>query len=502
MEVTNETEADMEDAPVPSSATSETPPEEAEQPANKRVTRLSQRHAREASVDMLSDENGPNVASQGAYRTPQSGTSSSSSVSGAAARDSNTRKSKGDTPPLDEQIATVLRLAQTPQADGMKGYVMSAPWLKEAQERGTVANKSSKQVREEVLPKVDNRELILKIDGRVPDLTNEKGEKFYPLKLGQELGREIEVLPEEAWEKIVQWHGMEDGSPEIVRYCHNTSTGTGSENIQWELYPPVFTVFKLPWRDNGQPGNLGNSFNAKDKTIPPVQVVASRQELFQNFLRRAKDAAAIKPETRVRVWKIMGCIATKPAEGSMPTPAQSRSNSPAPTIPTLDLGDSLLLDLDTFLNLEPDTTREAITIKDETNNPNYNGHSNLDLAGLGQEGVIVLEEQVSGPAGGEFVSDSSNASKRSFKKNALYTSSSSLKIKSNAGSGRSSPAPTGMMTRGRAQRNGRTRGVVGLGNLGNTCYMNSALQCVRSVKELTYYFLGMPAPDDRLLLVY
>lgn len=33
-------------------------------------------------------------------------------------------------------------------------------------------------------------------------------------------------------------------------------------------------------------------------------------------------------------------------------------------------------------------------------------------------------------------------------------------------------------------------GLTGLGNLGNTCYMNSALQCIRSVEELTKYFLS------------
>ena len=52
------------------------------------------------------------------------------------------------------------------------------------------------------------------------------------------------------------------------------------------------------------------------------------------------------------------------------------------------------------------------------------------------------------------------------------------------------------MTRGRAQRNGRTPGTVGLSNLGNTCYMSSALQCVRSVEELTKYFLAEAALEE------
>lgn len=34
------------------------------------------------------------------------------------------------------------------------------------------------------------------------------------------------------------------------------------------------------------------------------------------------------------------------------------------------------------------------------------------------------------------------------------------------------------------------RGVVGLNNLGNTCFMNSALQCLSNAAPLTEYFIG------------
>ncbi|KAG8996062.1 CSN-associated deubiquitinating enzyme Ubp12 [Tulasnella sp. JGI-2019a] len=57
-------------------------------------------------------------------------------------------------------------------------------------------------------------------------------------------------------------------------------------------------------------------------------------------------------------------------------------------------------------------------------------------------------------------------------------------------SGSSSSAVVPFAGRSRPQQPERVRGTTGLNNLGNTCYMNSALQCLAHLPELTEYFLS------------
>ena len=443
------------------------------------------RHKREASVDMLAQE-----------LDPQSATSSTSSTSGGEGTSSaSSMPTSADIPTIDEQINEVQDLVKRESMhEGQKGYIVAAKWLNRVLARGTdgvASDKYAKETREGPIGPVDNTGLNLVTDRDACDFKDEAGEQFIPLAPGLSLGEDFEILPQPAFELIIKWYSLAQGSVIIRRYCHNTSTSETQENLQWELHPPVFTILKLPNRSEGL---TVKALREKDAT--PIKILASRHELYQHFLKRAKTSAGIDISTKVRVWRILDGLGGKNASEMM-TPAQSRSNSPAPgAILSVDPGTKLVVDANDFAGLQLGSQRELVDVNDETANIKYNGHMSLDIAGLRQNEVIVLEEMIGGPGGGEWVSDNAASKIKSQSSVPISVTRSgntmvkdSLKPTANT-SRATSPASNGIMTRGRAAKNGRVRGSVGLSNLGNTCYMNSALQCVRSVEELTHYFLG------------
>ena len=482
----------------------------------KDLTSQNNRHRREISVDMLASgerlplenskhgvdvalANSSHTTSNGATLTPQSAISASSFATSPVYRASSASSPLGslgrNMPSIDDQITQVTKMASASMEDGQKGYIVASKWLSRVRSRGTEAQKTGKQDKAamdgEIGP-VDNSGINLVVDPTMGELKDEHDEPFVPLKPGLQISEDFEILPQNAWELITKWYGLAPGSPVITRYCHNTSTSETINNLQFELYPPILTILKLPCINGG--------FNANtllEKGALPVRLVASQSEPAQKFLKRAKHAANIPMKNRVRLWKINSGLGETPQAGML-TPAQSRSASPVSSgsIPTQPWK-SLNLDMNTFLRLEIGSQRELIDVTDQTMNVKYNGQSTLGLVGLTQEGINVLEERIGGPGGGEWVSDYANTEEKpngvaiSVTKSGTTTAQDKLKPRANVSNGRTSPASSsgGMMTRGRAQKNGRARGTIGLANLGNTCYMNSALQCVRSVEELTHYFL-------------
>ncbi|KAK6381946.1 hypothetical protein LTS17_003831 [Exophiala oligosperma] len=379
--------------------------------------------------------------------------------------------SEASIPPIDDQIAKVTQLIDKELHDGQKGYVLSKKWYQRVQARSShagEAGKIDKSATEGEVGPVDCSDLAMVIEESTR-LVDQEGEPYVPLRPGLTLSDDFVILPQDAWDMVISWYGLAKDSPVITRYAIDESVPPSAPHIVWELSPPIFSFLKVAAEHTPQ--------TQREKELPPQRLLASKKMPFMQWLKAGKQLLHININTKVRVWRILGGLKSSTASGIL-TPAASRSASPAPGAEIVaSAGDKMLLDVNSFAALMIGEQRELVSHQDLTADPKYNGSSTLGFLGFGRDDVIVLEEQKSGKE--DWPSDTV---KLSLSKGLKKTTSTLTP------SGRSSPAPS-MMTRGRQKRDGRPRGITGLSNLGNTCYMNSALQCIRSVEELTQYFL-------------
>ncbi|CAL5868063.1 uncharacterized protein PFLUO_LOCUS2286 [Penicillium psychrofluorescens] len=417
------------------------------------------------------------------YPTP------SSSAPNSSQDLSNPATQSHDVPSIDDQLAQVTALVLQPLEDGQKGYVISMTWMKKVFARSsTQADRADKESLESELGPVDNSDIVLDTDPETSDFKDEANERYVPIRPGLQMSEDFELVPQAGWDLIMKWYGLADQSPVIVRYAHNTNPAGDMENVIYELHPPIFTFFKLSNPSAGMSPQI-----LKEKNTPAPRTLASRQMSFQKWLTVAKQLAGIDLNTKVRVWKILGGLqSTNPSASA--TPAVSRAASPAPAAGLIPGHKTLVVDLNTFLALSEGSQRVLLEgIKDQTANVNYNGRMSLDVAGLAGTDTVVLEEQVGGPKGGEWVSEASAQTLKRLGIPAVHSKkelSTQFANKSPTPSGRSTPA---LENRG---RRGRDMGLTGFENLGNTCYQNAATQCVRAVEELTYYFLSESHKKD------
>ncbi|SMR48767.1 unnamed protein product [Zymoseptoria tritici ST99CH_1E4] len=409
------------------------------------------------------------------------------------------QKEPHSTERVDEQVAHVTRLGQAQLDEGVKGVVVSSKWLERVLSRSTEGLQNReypKEARDGLVGPMDNSDIVPEGAFEKPYLMDVSKEAFIPLKPGLTLNSEIQILPFDAYGYIISEYGHVHSKP-IIRYAHNTAnSGSDQQNVVYELYPPVVTIRKVPRPDSqaeavkpksgtGSLPALKLKKEARDrKEADAVRLVSSKSEKVQNFLARCKEAAGISRETKVKVFRLIdptipAANRSDSAPSGVPSPPDSRSTSPASTTGNVP---KLILDSETFGKMKGGTNLEPLELKDQTGNVNFNGGSmNVQMAGVHEDMTLVLEETLGGIRAGQFQSDAQNSLK-------IPKSAGSLPASTTA-SGRTSPAPERMMTRGRARKDGRPPGVVGLQNLGNTCYMNSALQCIRSVEELAIFFL-------------
>ncbi|KAK1989941.1 ubiquitin carboxyl-terminal hydrolase, partial [Colletotrichum falcatum] len=387
-----------------------------------------------------------------------------------------------DPPPVQEQIKTIQTLLKAfndePPKVGHVAYIVSRSWVDKALALGRDPKLANKEPTNEPLGPVDNSDLVLEV------LPLPNGDDFVRMKPGTSLG-ECELFPEDAWTLVSEWYGLKDGQKPIVRRAINAAPdATSPANILFELNPPVFTVHRL-W-------SLPSPIHVDDdlKTKKPLVLPRSATTPYNSFYKEIKQLTGVSPDRKMRVWQ----ITQKPvvAQEASPPSALTPPDSPNPDKDdaaaaaadgSSDPWRRMLVEVPDFTKLDGGE-RQVVPAVDNTVNPNYNGSSPLSVHGLMQDMTLVIDEEI---AKNTWVSNHFKGAKND-KVLASRGSATSL-----ATSGRSSPAPSAPVARGRTQQKkkkpGRGLGAVGLQNLGNTCYMNSALQCVRSVEELTKYFL-------------
>ncbi|KAK3987921.1 ubiquitin carboxyl-terminal hydrolase [Cladorrhinum sp. PSN332] len=412
-----------------------------------------------------------------------------------------------DVPPLDQQIKAIETLvkafAETAPKEGDQAYLVSRKWLNRAQTFGSDPKHASKEMPTGALGPVDNSDIIQAI------FTDSNGVEC--VKLNPGLGAEhFELFPRDAWDMLLSWYGLAAGQKPIIRIAHNTAPDAVSEPvIQFEFYPPVFIIHRL-WSEHS-PIPIEQEIKLK-KPAPPI-IVQSTSVAYHKFLKQAKSLAGVAPTTKVRVWRILQTIpATEPTAASTPSGMKTPPDSPGPEPEILDhlpavpgSWPEMLVDVASFLKLEKGVERALVESEDTTVNHNYNGKKSLALVGLAVDETLVIDESVEKDYVSTLSAYHSSSSVKDKGVAARGTSTSLTGPVRTSSSGRNSPAlQNAPLTRGRAQQKpGRTNGCVGLQNLGNTCYMNSALQCLRSVEELTKYFLTHEAhkeinPDNPL----
>ncbi|PHH58810.1 hypothetical protein CDD81_4364 [Ophiocordyceps australis] len=382
-------------------------------------------------------------------------------------------------PPLLEQVKTIEMLlkafAESPLEEGVVAYLVSRSWVDKALALGS-QSKAPKDLAADVsLGPVDNSDIIDQV------IQDSSGLEFVCLKPGSSL-ESFELFSEDAWKLVMDWYGLQQGQIPIVRRAVNTAESkTSLPNIMYEFHPPVFRIYRL-W-SSVSPLPIEQSLKARNP--PPLVLVRSSASHAQTFLKELKTFAGVPMDRKVRLFSLPIDLHV-PENSAQSASALTPPDSPKTEGPELvrDVWTHLLLDTTSFTLVRD--SRLTVKLADQTNSEKFNGQATIQIFLATNDQILVIDESIEN----HWVSTYTGCER--LPQRSIPSRSGLLSLAPRPNNDRASPFHDGPVTRSRTlkKRLGQNSGAVGLHNLGNTCYMNSALQCVRSVEELTKYFLS------------
>ncbi|KAL8276325.1 hypothetical protein RQP46_011291 [Phenoliferia psychrophenolica] len=295
-------------------------------------------------------------------------------------------------------------------------------------------------------------------------------------------GVDVELLPNVAWRCLVDWYGVK--GPTFERAVVGP---IGQERV--EFYPPTFVFSRLLPSSSSTPHPIPT-----DPTAAP-RISASTGSTVVALRELAVAAFSLPSNRQARLWRL-------------PSPAPSTVITGfEPDLPFV-FDDALKSD-DAQL-IAPDDSQATLSeaLLDEPlvylalEQVDALGNWVVDAEALAAAKTLASTPPPTAPpavepkkglfAGGTFSMFESKGNAlvpRYAGKNGKEKAATPIAVPNN-GQNSILAGITGVLTRGKSGPKGGQRGLTGLGNLGNTCFMNSALQCMSNTKELQEYFLS------------